>query len=37
MDLFNNEIVSYGLSSRKGDRETYLDGLKALIEKKKRI
>lgn len=35
MDLFNNEIVSYGLSSIKGDRNTYIDGLKELIEKKK--
>lgn len=35
MDLWNNEIVSYGLSSKKGDRETYMDGLRRLIEKKK--
>jgi transposase InsO family protein len=35
MDLWNNEIVSYGLSSKKGDRETYIDGLRRLIEKKK--
>lgn len=35
MDLFNNEIVAYGLSSRRGDRQSYYDGLKDLIEKKK--
>ena len=35
MDLFNNEIVSYDLSSKRGDRNTYLNGLKDLIEKKK--
>lgn len=35
MDLWNNEIVGYGLSSKKGDRETYMDGLRRLIEKKK--
>lgn len=35
MDLFNNEIVSYGLSATKGDRNTYFNGLEKLIEKKK--
>lgn len=35
MDLFNNEIVSYDISSQKGDRETYINGLNKLIEKKK--
>jgi transposase InsO family protein len=35
MDLFNNEIVSYAISSRRGDNQTYYDGLKELIEKKK--
>ena len=35
MDLFNNEIVAYALSSKKGDVTTYHDGLKQLIEKKK--
>lgn len=34
MDLFNNEIVSHAISSRKGDRNTYIDGLKSLLEKK---
>lgn len=37
MDLWNNEIVGYGLSSRKGDRETYFEGLKLVIEKIKKI
>ena len=35
MDLFNNEIVSYGLSRRRGDIRSYYDGLGELIEKKK--
>lgn len=35
MDLFNNEIVAYGLSYRRGDNKSYYDGLKELIEKKK--
>ena len=35
MDLFNNEIVSYGLSSVRGDRNTYIDGLEELMQKKK--
>ena len=35
MDLFNNEIVAYDISSKKGDRETYINGLNELIEKKK--
>ena len=35
MDLFNNEIVAYDISSKKGDRSTYINGLKQLIEKKK--
>lgn len=35
MNLFNNEIVSYDISSQKGDRETYINGLNKLIEKKK--
>ena len=35
MDLFNNEIVSYAVSTVKGDRDTYIEGLSALIEKKK--
>lgn len=35
MDLFNNEIIAYGLSYRRGDNKSYYDGLKELIEKKK--
>ena len=27
MDLWNNEILSYSLSSRKGDSMTYIHGL----------
>ena len=34
MDLFNNEIVSYGLSDIRGNRNTYFKGLKDLINKK---
>lgn len=34
MDLWNDEIVSYALSSRKGDRMTYIHGLEGLIAKK---
>lgn len=37
MDLWNDEIVGYGLSSRRGDRETYFEGLRVVIEKIKRI
>ena len=35
MDLWNNEIVAHALSSRRGDRMTYISGLKDLIELKK--
>ena len=35
MDLWNNEIIAYGLSVKRGDRTTYFDGLTELIEKKK--
>lgn len=35
MDLWNNEILSYSLSSRRGDRKTYISGLNSLIEIKK--
>ena len=37
MDLWNNEIVSHGLSAKKGDRNTYIDGLKGLIERKESV
>ena len=35
MDLFNNEIIAYDVSTTKGDRTTYINGLAELIEKKK--
>ena len=31
MDLWNNEIVSYSLSSKRGDRMTYISGLNDLL------
>ena len=34
MDLWNNEIVSHALSSKRGDRMTYISGLRDLIELK---
>ncbi len=36
MDLWNNEILSYSLSGKRGDRMTYIAGLNDLIELKKR-
>jgi len=35
MDLWNHEILSYSLSSKRGDRMTYISGLRDLIELKK--
>lgn len=35
MDLWNNEIISHSLSSKRGDRMTYISGLEDLIEVKK--
>ena len=35
MDLWNNELVSHSLSSKRGDRMTYISGLENLIEIKK--
>ena len=35
MDIWNNEILSYSLSTRKGDRITYISGLNGLIDIKK--
>ena len=35
MDLWNNEILSYSLSAKRGDRMTYTSGLNDLIELKK--
>ena len=37
MGLWNDEIVGYGLSSRKGDRNTYFDGLEMVAEEIKKI
>lgn len=34
MDLFNNEIISFGLSKGRGNPKTYYDGLKDLINQK---
>lgn len=35
MDLWNNEILSHSLSSKRGDRMTYIIGLESLIKLKK--
>lgn len=35
MDLWNNEILSHSLSSKRGDRMTYISGLEDLLEQKK--
>lgn len=35
MDLWNNEIISHSLSSKRGDRMTYISGLQDLIKVKK--
>lgn len=35
MDLWNNEILTYSLSQKRGDRMTYINGLNALIDIKK--
>jgi transposase InsO family protein len=35
MDLWNNEILSHSLSSKRGDRMTYISGLEDLLELKK--
>lgn len=35
MDLWNNEILSYSLSRKRGDRMTYISGLNGLIDLKK--
>ncbi|XOQ24972.1 MAG: Integrase catalytic domain-containing protein [Mitsuokella multacida] len=36
MDLWNNEILTYALSSKRGDRMTYINGVNALIDLKKK-
>lgn len=35
IDLFNNEIVAYGVSDTRGDRRTYINGRNKIIEIKK--
>lgn len=37
MDLWNNEILAHALSSKRGDRETYISGLRDVLEIKKRF
>ena len=34
MDLFNNEIISYSLSNKRGDPNTYHEGLQIILHKK---
>ena len=36
MDLWNNEIISHSLSSKHGDRMTYISGLQDVIQLKER-
>jgi transposase InsO family protein len=36
MDLWNNEILTYSLSARRGDRMTYICGLKDLLSIKQK-
>ena len=35
MDLWNNEIISHSLSSKRGDRMSYISGLQDLLSLKK--
>lgn len=35
MDLWNNELVAHGLSGKRGDRMTYINGLHDLLDYKK--
>ena len=37
MDLWNNEILTHALSSKRGDRMTYISGLNDLLELKETI
>lgn len=32
MDIWNNEILSYSLSKKRGDRMTYMSGLKGILD-----
>ncbi len=34
MNLFNNELIAYSLSNKKGDPNTYHDALKQVLIKK---
>ncbi len=36
MDIWNNEILSYSLSRKRGDRMTYMSGLKGILDIKAR-
>lgn len=36
IDVFNNEILTYGLATRKGDISSYYDGLNKLLDKLKK-
>ena len=36
MDIWNNEILSYSLSKKRGDRMTYMSGLKGILDIKAR-
>jgi transposase InsO family protein len=35
MDIWNNEILTHSLSTKRGDRMTYIDGLNSLLDIKK--
>lgn len=35
MDLWNNELIAHSVSAKRGDRMTYINGLKDLIDLKK--
>lgn len=37
MDLWNNEIVSHSISAKRGDRMTYMNGLKDLLDIKEQF
>lgn len=37
MDLWNNEILTYSLSSKRGDRRTYINGLNSLLNIKEQF
>lgn len=36
MDIWNNEILSYSLSRKRGDRMTYMSGLKGILDIKEK-